>query len=92
MGQIDKHLDFIPYSGRHSCVSWEDDMKQLAEQLNRPDILNLEPSWYHSHFPGFPRNYPLLLEVLEFKRWVYKKLKEFRSMKYLLDNITIQDH
>ena len=44
MGQIDKHLDFIPTSGRHSCVSWEDDMKQLAEQFNRADILNLEPS------------------------------------------------
>lgn len=44
MGQIDKHLDFIPTSGRHSCVSCKDDMKQLAEQFNRADILNLEPS------------------------------------------------
>ena len=41
--QTDKQLYFIPASGRHSCVSWEDDVKQLGEQLNRADIFHFEP-------------------------------------------------
>ena len=48
MDQIDKQLGFVPASGRHSCVSWEDDVKQLAEQFNRADIFNFEPGRYHS--------------------------------------------
>ena len=42
MDQNDKQLDFVPASGRHSCVSWEDDLKQLAERFNRADIFNFE--------------------------------------------------
>ena len=68
MDQTDIHLDFIPTSGRHSCVSWDDEVRQLAEQFNRADIFNSQPGQYHSCFPSFPRNYPLLFGVYKFKK------------------------
>ena len=85
---FDKQLGIVSPSGRHISASWEEDVKQLGEQYIKANIFDYQHGRFHSRFPGFPKNYPSLLDVLTFKKWVYKKLREFKCMNiYKLDNI-----
>ena len=83
-----KQLGVVSPSGRHSSASWEEDVKQLGEQYIKANIFDYKHGQFHSRFPGFPKNYLSLLDVLTFKKWVYKNLREFKCMNiYKLDDI-----
>ena len=69
---FDKQLGVVSPSGRHSSASWEEDVKQLDEQYIKANIFDYRHGRFHSRFPGFPKNYPSLRDVLTFKKWVYK--------------------
>ena len=87
---FDKQLGVVSRSGRHSSASWEEDVKQLDEQYIKANIFDYQHGRFHSRFPDFPKNYPSLRDVLTFKKWVYKKLSEFKCMNiYKLDDMTI---
>ena len=77
---VDKQMNVKPPSGRHSMVSWEDDVKCLSEQFTNANLFESIPGRHHNRFPGFPSNYPSTIDVCDFKTWVYKKLSEFKSM------------
>ena len=86
---VDEQLGVSKPSGRHSVVSWEDDVKELSEQYFKARIFEYERGRFHTRFPGFPKNYPSLLSILQFKKWVFEKLDKFKSMNiYKLDDIT----
>ena len=85
---FDKQLGVVSPSGRHSSTSWEEDVKQLGEQYIKANIFDYQHGRFHSRFPGFPKNYQSLLDVLTFKKWAFKKLREFKCMNiYKLDDI-----
>ena len=85
---FDKQLGVKEPSGRHTQVDWEDDVRQLVEQFVRAEIFTFIPGRNHSRFPGFPKSFLSTLDLLSFKKWIYKKLKEFREMNiYQIDDI-----
>ena len=86
---FEKQLGAISPSGRHSSASWED-AKQLGEQYIKANIFDYQYGQFDSRLPGFPKNYLSLLDVLSFKKWVYKKLCEFKCINiYKLDDIAM---
>lgn len=85
---IDQQLDLKLPSGRHSSASWEDDVNELAAQYTEAGIFDFQSGRFHSRFPGFPKNYPSKLNILNYKTWVYSKLRQFSKLNiYQQDDI-----
>lgn len=86
--KIDAQISVKRPSGRHSSVDWSDDVKQLANQYKQADIFGYHVGRSHSRFPGFPKSFPATLNILSFKKWIYKKMSDFSKMNvYQQDDI-----
>jgi len=88
MDIIDGELTVEKPSGRHTQIDPKKDILQLAEQFDTANLFNNVPGRYHTKFPGFPKSYPATINVLDLKKWIYKKLKDFYNLNiYQCDEI-----
>lgn len=55
-------------SGKHTKPTWNDDVKELADQYKQLNLFKYCPGRYHSKFPAFPKNYLNKLDMLAFKK------------------------
>ena len=78
--KFDCQINYNPPSGKHTSADWKEDVMKLVQQFQRENLFVYEDGRYHKAFPSFPRNYLKLLNIKDFKDYVYKKLKQYLAM------------
>jgi len=92
LNSIDNEISVVQPSGRHTEVDLTADVKLLGDQYKMANLFRFTEGRHHTRFPGFPKNYPVTLDVFKFKKWVLKKMKEFQELNiYKSDDIVVKN-
>ena len=87
MNAFDEEVSAFKPSGRHTIPNWKEDVNELAEQYTALKLFSFVNGREHSCFPRYPENCLGRLNMMNFKKWVYAKLKQYSEM-----NIYKHDH
>ena len=80
LNSFDTEMGNARPSGRHTVPDWRTDVLELYEQYKALSLFKVINGREHSCFPSYPESNLSRLDMVSFKKWVYKKVNEYSRM------------
>ena len=62
-------------------TDWVKDVEQLTAMLVQKNVFEYKAGRTHSSFAGFPKQLLNTIDLIELKKWMREKIKEFCRLK-----------